>query len=54
MIPPIYDIDSEVQGMARIGARVQKNRNTVPSYIMGGTYIGYVDLRTEPRREICR
>jgi hypothetical protein len=43
----IYDIDSEVQGTAKIGARVQKNRDTVPSYIMGGTYIGYVDLRTE-------
>jgi hypothetical protein len=43
----IYDIDSEVQGMARIGARVQKNPHTVPSYIMGGTYIGYVDIRTE-------
>jgi hypothetical protein len=43
----IYDIDSEVQGVAKIGARVQKNIDTVPSYIMGGTYIGYVDLRTE-------
>ncbi len=43
----IYDIDSEVQGMAKLGARVQKNRDTVPSYIMGGTYIGYVDISTE-------
>lgn len=43
----IYDIDSEVQGVARIGTRVQKNSNAVPSYIMGGTYIGYVDIRTE-------
>ncbi|MDD1752108.1 MAG: hypothetical protein LUQ38_03330 [Methanotrichaceae archaeon] len=43
----IYDIDSELQGVARIGSRVQKNAHTVPTYIMGGTYIGYVDIRTE-------
>jgi hypothetical protein len=43
----IYDIDSEVQGVARLGARVQKNIDTVPSYIMGGTYIGYVDIKEE-------
>lgn len=43
----IYDIDSEVQGVARLGARVQKNRDTVPSYIMRGTYIGYVDIKEE-------
>lgn len=43
----IYDIDSELQGVARIGSRVQKTAHTVPNYIMGGTYIGYVDIRTE-------
>jgi hypothetical protein len=43
----VYDISSEVQGTARIGARVQKNANTVPSYIMGGTYVGYVQIRSE-------
>ncbi len=43
----IYDIDSELQGVARIGSRVQKDAHTVPTYIMGGTYVGYVDIRTE-------
>ncbi len=43
----IYDIDSEVQGVAKIGTKVQKNRYTVPSYYMTGTYIGYVDIREE-------
>jgi hypothetical protein len=43
----VYDISSEVQGTAHIGARVQKNADTVPSYIMGGTYIGYTDIRSE-------
>ncbi|MDD1751497.1 MAG: hypothetical protein LUQ38_00200 [Methanotrichaceae archaeon] len=43
----IYDIDSELQGVARIGSRVKKNAHTVPTYIMGGTYIGYVDIRSE-------
>jgi hypothetical protein len=43
----IYDIDSQLQGVARIGSRVQKNAHTVPTYIMGGNYIGYVDIRTE-------
>ncbi len=43
----VYDINSEVQGTASIGARVQKNANTVPSYIMSGTYIGYTNIRSE-------
>jgi hypothetical protein len=43
----IYDINSEVQGVARIGSRVQRNAQTVPSYMMSGTYIGYVDLSVE-------
>jgi hypothetical protein len=43
----IYNINSEVQGIARIGSRVQKNADTVPSFIMGGTYIGYAQIRTE-------
>ena len=45
----VYDIDSEVQGVARIGPKVQKNANAVPSYFMSGTYIGYSDIRTEIR-----
>jgi hypothetical protein len=43
----IYDINSQVQGVARIGSRVQKNAQTVPSYISSGTYIGYVDISVE-------
>jgi hypothetical protein len=43
----IYNIHTEVQGIARIGSRVQKNANTVPSFIMGGTYVGYAQIRTE-------
>lgn len=43
----VYDISSEVQGTARIGSKVQKNANTVPSFIMGGTYIGYTTIRSE-------
>ncbi len=43
----VYDINSEIQGTAKIGARVQKNANTVPSYIMGGIYVGYAQIRSE-------
>ena len=43
----IYNINSEVQGTARIGSRVQKNSRTVPSFVMGGTYIGYSQIRSE-------
>jgi len=43
----VYDISSEIQGTARIGQRVQKNANTVPSFMMGGTYMGYAQIRSE-------
>jgi hypothetical protein len=43
----VYEISSEIQGTARIGARVQKNAHTVPSYIMGGTYVGYAQIRSD-------
>ncbi|MCJ7444601.1 MAG: hypothetical protein MUO26_08750 [Methanotrichaceae archaeon] len=43
----IYNIDSEIQGTARIGSKVQKNVDTVPSYMMQGTYIGYADINLE-------
>jgi hypothetical protein len=43
----VYEISSEIQGTARIGARVQKNADTVPSYIMGGTYVGYAQIRSD-------
>jgi len=40
----VYDISSEVQGTAKIGARVQKSASTVPAYVMGGTYMGYTNI----------
>jgi hypothetical protein len=43
----VYEISSEIQGTARIGQRVQKNAKTVPSYIMGGMYMGYAQIRSE-------
>ena len=43
----VYEISSEIQGTARIGQRVQKNANTVPSFIMGGMYMGYAQIRSE-------
>ena len=43
----VYDISSEIQGTARIGQRVQKDANTVPSFMMGGTYMGYAQIRSE-------
>lgn len=43
----VYDISSEIQGSARIGQRVQKNARTVPSMIMGGTYMGYAQIRSD-------
>jgi hypothetical protein len=43
----VYEISSEIQGTARIGQRVQKNARTVPSFMMGGTYMGYAQIRSE-------
>jgi len=43
----VYQISSEIQGTARIGQRVQKNANTVPSFIMNGIYVGYAQIRSE-------
>jgi len=43
----VYEIGSEIQGSARIGQRVQKNARTVPTMMMGGTYMGYAQIRSE-------
>jgi len=43
----VYDIDSEIQGTAHVGTRVQKNAQTVPSLIMGGNYLGYTEIQSE-------
>ncbi len=43
----VYSIDTELQGTARIGARVQRGPNTVPAYVMGGTYVGQLNYRSD-------
>ena len=43
----VYEISSEIQGSARIGQRVQKNARTVPTMMMGGSYMGYAQIRSE-------
>lgn len=43
----VYDISSEIQGTAKIGVKVQKNADAVPSYIMRGMYVGYAQIRSE-------
>lgn len=40
----VYDIHSEIQGTAKIGARVQRHASTNPAYIMGGTYVGNTNM----------
>jgi hypothetical protein len=39
----VYSIHSEVEGTARVGARVQKGSAAVPIYVMSGTYSGYLN-----------
>ena len=41
----VYSIHSEVEGTARVGARVQKGSSSVPIYIMSGAYSGYTNMR---------
>ncbi len=41
----VYNIHSEVQGTAKIGARVQKSSSSAAAYVMGGTYQGYTNMR---------
>jgi hypothetical protein len=41
----VYSIHSEVEGTARVGARVQKSSSAVPIYVMSGTYSGYLNMR---------
>ncbi len=42
----VYNIHSEVEGTAKVGARVQKSSSAVPIYVMSGTYSGYTNMRT--------
>ena len=41
----VYSIHSEVEGTARVGARVQKSASAVPIYVMSGAYSGYLNMR---------
>ena len=41
----VYNIHTEVEGTAHVGARVQKSASAVPIYSMSGTYTGYTNLR---------
>lgn len=41
----VYSIHSEVEGTARVGARVQKGSSSVPIYVMTGAYSGYLNMR---------
>lgn len=40
----VYDIHSEVQGTAKVGARVQRTSSAAPAYVMSGTYTGYTNM----------
>ena len=40
----VYDIKTEIQGTAKIGARVQKSSSSVAAYSMSGTYMGYSNI----------
>lgn len=41
----VYSIHSEVEGTAKVGARVQKGSSAVPIYVMSGAYSGYLNMR---------
>ncbi|MBN1236127.1 MAG: hypothetical protein JW999_08785 [Methanotrichaceae archaeon] len=41
----VYSIHSEIEGTARVGARVQKGSGAVPIYVMNGVYSGYTNMR---------
>jgi hypothetical protein len=41
----VYSIHSEIEGTARVGARVQKGSSAAPIYVMNGVYSGYTNMR---------
>jgi hypothetical protein len=41
----VYSVHSEVEGTAKVGARVQKSSSAVPVYVMSGAYSGYLNMR---------
>ncbi len=43
----VYGIDTELAGTAKIGSRAQKGSNHAPIYVMGGTYVGNMNLHAD-------
>lgn len=43
----VYQIGSYASGTTKIGTMIRKNADTVPAYVMGGTYIGDLDIHME-------
>jgi hypothetical protein len=43
----VYEINTEIMGTAKIGSRVQTGSGNAPAYVMGGTYVGNLNLRMD-------
>ncbi|VVB70574.1 Uncharacterised protein [uncultured archaeon] len=43
----VYDIKSEIEGTAKIGARIQKSSTATPIYSMSGMYSGYANIHIQ-------
>ena len=43
----VYEINTELMGTAKIGSRVHARHSSAPVYVMGGTYVGNMNLRTD-------
>jgi hypothetical protein len=41
----VYNVHSEVEGTAKVGAHVQRSASAVPIYTMTGQYTGYLNMR---------
>jgi hypothetical protein len=43
----VYQIGSYASGTTKMGTIIRKNADTVPAYVMGGTYIGDLNIHLE-------
>jgi hypothetical protein len=43
----VYQIGSYASGTTKIGTMIRRNANTVPAYVLGGTYIGNLNIHME-------
>jgi len=43
----VYQIGSYARGTTKIGTMIRKNASTAPAYVMGGTYIGDLNIHME-------